>query len=241
MLPRGKPWSPAMGPWSNKQLDKKIPGLANKVEVQRRLRIWTSVSFLCEVWQRCFRMSPLWTGFKWWRCYNTSALPALCLMVSSLITSWNVFQVFNSDLGLWIYTKCGSICAPASSWLGWYFGVWWCQYRGQTITWWQTPSWKDPSTPKWPGVHRGIKLTHVLERTNTLQQKSFWDVPQSSSCSWCLHTYTLSSCWKKPLADSGASVQPRNQTKNQRENPWRTTFPENRSIRNKLDFKLAWH
>ena len=28
-------------------------------------------------------------------------------------------------------------------------------------------------------------------------------------------------CWSKPLADSGASVQPRNQSKNQRENSWR--------------------
>ena len=33
------------------------------------------------------------------------------------------FQVFNSDLGLWTYTKCGSCGAPASWWLRWYFGV----------------------------------------------------------------------------------------------------------------------
>ena len=42
-----------------------------------------------------------------WHWYHTSALLALCLMVWSLITSWKVFQVFNPDLGLWTYTKCG--------------------------------------------------------------------------------------------------------------------------------------
>ena len=43
------------------------------------------------------------------------------------------------------------------------------------------------------------------------------------------YIFTLWSCWSKPLADSGA-VQPRNQIKNQRENSWRTTFPENPAL-----------
>ena len=43
----------------------------------------------------------------------------------------------------------------------------------------------------------------------------------------------------QPLADSGALVQSRFQIKNQRENIWRTTFPENHSILK--DFELAWH
>ena len=43
----------------------------------------------------------------------------------------------------------------------------------------------------------------------------------------------------QPLADSGALVQSRFQIKNQRENIWRTTFPDNHSI--PKDFELAWH
>ena len=43
------------------------------------------------------------------------------------------------------------------------------------------------------------------------------------------YIFTLWSCWSKPLADSGA-VQPRNQIKNQREDSWRTTFPENPAL-----------
>ena len=74
-----------------------------------------------------------------------------------------------------------------------------------------------PTSKTGPRVCRAIKLTHAVgQNSSTLQRKSFWDVPGGSSCSWCLH-YTLWNCWSKPLPDSGASAQPRNQIKNQRE------------------------
>ena len=45
------------------------------------------------------------------------------------------------------------------------------------------------------------------------------------------YLYTLKLLVSKPLADSGASVKPRNQIKNERENSWRTKFPDNHSLR----------
>ena len=82
-------------------------------------------------------------------------------------------------------------------------------------------SWKDSSTSKLAqGMQSHQAYTRCGQNSSTLQRKSFWDVPGGSSCSWCLH-YTLWNCWSKPLPDSGASAQPRNQIKNQRENSCR--------------------
>ena len=76
------------------------------------------------MWQRCFRR--LWTGFTWWRWYHRSALLAL---VRSLITSWKLFQVFNSDLGLsWsldIHKRWKHLCSIGMTWM--VFRRWGCQ------------------------------------------------------------------------------------------------------------------
>ena len=72
---------------------------------------------------------------------------------------------------------------------------------------------------QWPRVYRAIKLAHILERTQAFCDTGIFVV--------FLRSRHVLRCPSGLLADSCASVQPRNQIKNQRENSWRTTFPDN--------------
>ena len=51
-------------------------------------------------------------------------------------------------------------------------------------------SWKDLPCQKWPRVYKPSSL-HMLWRELLLcKKRGFGGVPESSSCSWCLHTYS---------------------------------------------------
>ena len=60
-----------------------------------------------------------------------------------------------------------------------------------TITWWQAPPLgRTRPRQEWPRVYKPSSCTCCGEKSSTLQQRSFWGVPESLSCSWCLHTYS---------------------------------------------------
>ena len=107
--------------------------------------------------------------------------------------------------------------------------------KNTMITWWQKPPWKGPfciEIDSGPGYLEPSTL-HMFwrELKHFATKELLW-------CSWepivflmlannLAYIFTLCSCWFEPPADSGPSVQPSNQIKNQRGNFWRTTFPDN--------------
>ena len=93
-----------------------------------------------------------------------------------------------------------------------------------------------------PGYISHQAYTCCGEDSSPLQQKSVWGVPESSSCSSCLHTYSHFETVGRsrflilaPLSNPGIKSRIREKIPG----GWRTTFHDIHSERFKLDFKTC--